>query len=125
MTNNKTISFFGFVYRKSGGFIGADDRISYESISKKLIFVDRSNKKNEKQLETQDEDKLKQTISDNGFFEVGNFYPNRENLVDRFEHTIIATMDGQIQATHWTDGLKGLPEGLSKIASAIEQMAPK
>lgn len=72
MTNNKTISFFGFVYRKSGGFIGADDRISYESISKKLIFVDKS-KKNEKQLETQDEDKLKQTISDNGFFEVGNF----------------------------------------------------
>lgn len=46
MTNNKTISFFGFVYRKSGGFIGADDRISYESISKKLIFVDKS-KKNE------------------------------------------------------------------------------
>jgi endonuclease III-like uncharacterized protein len=66
---------------------GNHGRISWESITRKLIFVDRSNKKNEKQLETQDEDKLKQTFSDNGFFEVKNFYPNRENIPDSFEHT--------------------------------------
>jgi len=45
MATKKPTSFFGFVYNKSGGLIGANDRISYESITKKLIFVDRSNKK--------------------------------------------------------------------------------
>lgn len=124
MTTYETTSFFGFVYKKSGGFAGVNDRISYESITKKLIFVDRSNKRNEKRLETQNEEKLKETISDNGFFEVDNFY-HSGNMTDAYQYTLIATMDGQIQASHWTDDSEGKPEGLSKIASAIEEMAPR
>ena len=125
MTTNKPISFFGFVYNKSGGLAGVNDKISYESSTKKLTFVDRSNKKNEKQLQMEDEDNLKRTISDNGFFEVGNFYPNTDGVVDAFQYTLIATMDSQIQATHWADGSKDTPEGLLKIASAIEQVASR
>jgi len=125
MATKKPTLFFGFVYNKSGGLIGANDRISYESITKKLIFVDRSNKKNKKQLHKKDEDKLKRTISDNGFFEVGNFYPNRDGAADFSGYTLIATIDGQIQATYWTDASESMPEGLSKIASAIEQLASR
>ena len=125
MATKKPTLFFGFVYNKSGGLIGANDRISYESITKKLIFVDRSNKKNKKQLHKKDEAKLKRTISDNGFFEVENFYPNIDGIVDAFEYTLIATRGGQIQATHWTGESKNTPEGLLKIASAIEQLASR
>jgi hypothetical protein len=49
MTTYGSTLFFGFVYRNSGGFAGAKDRISYKSITKKLIFVDMSSKQNEKQ----------------------------------------------------------------------------
>jgi len=125
MATKKPTLFFGFVYNKSGGLIGANDRISYESITKKLIFVDRSNKKNKKQLHKKDEDKLKRTISDNGFFEVENFYPNTDGIVDALEYTLISTRGGQIQATHWTGESKNTPEGLLKIASAIEQLASR
>jgi hypothetical protein len=125
MTTDKTTSIFGFVYKKTGGFIGANDRISYESITKRLIFVSRNNDENEKQLQPQDEDKLKQTFSDNGFFKVKNFYSRTGGIVDAFEYTLIATMNGQIQATYWADDSEGKPEGLAKIASAIEQVASR
>ena len=47
-------------------------------------------------------------------------------MCDDIYYTLIATIDGQIQASHWADFSMGLGErkvGLSKIASAIEQMA--
>ena len=120
---NGVASFFGFVYKKSGGLIGADDRISYQSFTKKLIFVGRDNKRKVKHLEMQHEDNLKRTFRDNGFFEVKSFYPRTGGVSDAFEYTLIATINEQIQAAYWANDSNDKPEGLGKIASAIEQVA--
>ena len=124
MTANKWTSFFGLVYSKSGGIAGRVDRISYESITRKLIFVDRSNRKSEKQLEVQDEDKLKHIISENKFFEIAGSYPSKGSMADHYSYTLSVTMDGQIQEANWADDSEGTPKGLLNIESAIGQMAP-
>ena len=80
---SNNISLFGFVFKKNGGLIGANDKISYNSFTKKLIHLGRNIEK-EKEISQQDEDTLKTLFSDNAFFEVKNFYPKTGEINDGF-----------------------------------------
>jgi hypothetical protein len=121
MAQRETVPFFAFVYDKTGGIKGVMNTISYDSSTKQLNIVSNGNQ-TQKILSQQEEDTLKEAISNSRFFEAMSFYPPTGGA-DFFEYILIVTMNGQLQAVYWTDVSKDLPDSLSNAIAVIEKLA--
>jgi hypothetical protein len=93
--------------------------ISYDSITKELLRNDALLK----QLSDEDEKTLFNTFSDNGFFEADRYSYPPGNVADAFEYELIATWQLKGAFIRWYIGSVGVPEGILKISSEIDNMA--
>jgi hypothetical protein len=121
--NSTTLtSFFALVYHKTGGFIGVDESITYDSFTKELNYISSRQTVSSKILTDQQERNLTQIFIKNGFFEADNFYPPMASsgAADFFEYTLIATLNGKINAIYWTDVSEDAPRELQDIVNNIE-----
>ena len=58
----------------------------------------------------------KRILNDSGFFDSKKvFYPPPLNSRDYFEYTVIATLNGKLQAVYWTDSSEDIPSGIKNL----------
>jgi hypothetical protein len=110
---------FALVIKRTGGIAGGDSSISYDSFTKRAISI-VNGKEISRQISNADEDMTKQILNNSGFFDANNnFYPPAPNSIDYQEFTLIATIDGNLQAIYWTDASEAVPEPIQNLPYII------
>jgi hypothetical protein len=113
--NNTNVTMpFAFLIKKTGGIAGTSSQLQYDSFSKTAVSIVNGNE-SKRQISSADEVVAKQILNDSGFFDSKSFYPPAPNSADYFEYTIIATLNGKLQAIYWTDASKDVPYGISNL----------
>jgi len=113
--------FLVIVYHKTGGLIGSDEKFIYNSFTKEMNYFNNRGIEFSKVLSDQQERSLKEILTNNTFFEAESFYPPIDSgAADFFEYTLIATIDGKINAVYWTDVSEDMPRQLWNIVNNIE-----
>jgi hypothetical protein len=119
MEEERNRPVFAFVYKISGGIGSITNVISYDSITKELLRNNAVLKK----LSDEEEKSLINTFSDNGFFEADRYSYPPGNVSDAFKYELIATWQLKGAFIRWYTGSVGVPEGILKISSEIDNIA--
>lgn len=123
---NGTTYALVFDYKKSGGITGLYSpnnlKVSYNSDTKKIIV----NGQELRQLQLQEEIKLRRTIIDNGLFNAKNCYLPTPGSADYQTYVLNFTLDDEKpKLIIWTDASPSVPKGIWNISSAIEALTSK
>lgn len=136
-----------FAYTKLGVLSGTYQQILYDSNTNSLGLTnisalataetgagktkitssqDLSQSQSDKKLPDTDQTNLRQSISNNGFFQANSIYPpNPTGAQDYNLNVLSITMDNKSHTVIWTDVSSNVPAGLASIVKTIENIASK
>ncbi|MGI0038002.1 MAG: hypothetical protein ACRD99_06565 [Nitrososphaera sp.] len=114
---------FGFEYTKTGGIAGVNQRLTLESQTDVIKFMNDGIVV-EKTLSAESIDNIKQAVTNAGFFEMDSSYPPKDSgAADYFSHSLTVNQGAQNRSVSWVDEFASsvpLPDGLEVIVSTIE-----
>jgi hypothetical protein len=114
-TGNMTTLPFGLIIKKTGGTAGTTSQLQYNSFNKQAISIVNGSKSSRIIFDS-DDAIARRILNDSGFFDSKKiFYPSLLNSRDYFEYSIIATLNGKLQAVYWTDASKDIPSGIKNL----------
>jgi hypothetical protein len=114
-TGNITSLPFALVIRKTGGPTGATSELQYNSLSNEAVSIVNGSKSS-KIISDSDDTLARRILNDSGFFSSKKvFYSPVSNSRDYLEYTVIATLNGKLQAAHWTDASEDIPSGIKNL----------
>ena len=134
MSNNNTITSnedslsntdFNFKYTESGGITSRYLLISFDSKTKMLTSSTDVSGANlsQKPISDSEENDLKEIVAKNEFFRTKTDYPPEEEDPKYISCNLTVTMNDKAHTTGWTDGSKGMPEGLMQIVNEIKKVS--
>lgn len=114
-----------FEYVKSGGIIGINERLAFDSKTGAIMFYPSTlDTAGERQLADAKVQEIRETIAGSGFFAMDSVYPPRQGPADYFSYSLTITMDGRTHSVSWVDDFATsvpVPEALKNLVSEIEE----
>jgi hypothetical protein len=122
---NSPIAEFSFKYTESGGITSRYLLISLDSKTKILTSSTDVSGANlsHKPITDSEENDLKDIVVKNEFFKTKTDYPPEEEDPKYISCNLTVTMNDKAHTTGWTDGSKGMPDGLMKIVNEIKKVS--
>jgi Common central domain of tyrosinase len=115
ITGNMTTLPFALVIKRTGGLAGPTSQLQYDSFSKEAISIVNGSKSS-RIISDSDDIVARRIINDSGFFYSNKvFYPPVPNSRSCFEYTVIATLNGKLQAVYWSDASEDVPNGIKNL----------
>jgi hypothetical protein len=120
-----SITDFNFKYTESGGITSRYLLISFDSKTKILTTSTDISGANlsQKPISDSEENYLKSIVRNNEFFKTKTDYPPEEEDPKYVSYNLTVTMNENAHMTGWTDGSKGIPDGLKKIVNEIKKVS--
>src|SRR5919108_347198 len=122
---DSSITNFNFKYTESGGITSRFLLISFDSKTKTLTTSTDISGANlsQKPISDSEENDLKSIVRNNEFFKTKTDYPPEEEDPKYVSYNLTVTMNENAHMTGWTDGSKGIPDGLKKIVNEIKKVS--
>ena len=122
---DSSITDFNFKYTESGGITSRYLLISFDSKTKILTTSTDISGANlsQKPISDSEENYLKSIVRNNEFFKTKTDYPPEEEDPKYVSYNLTVTMNENAHMTGWTDGSKGIPDGLMKIVNEIKKVS--
>jgi hypothetical protein len=122
---DSSITDFNFKYTESGGITSRYLLISFDSKTKTLTTSTDISGANlsQKPISDSEENDLKSIVRNNEFFKTKTDYPPEEEDPKYVSYNLTVTMNENAHMTGWTDGSKGIPDGLKKIVNEIKKVS--
>jgi hypothetical protein len=118
---------FSFKYTELGGITNRYLVISYNSKTNIITSSTDVSGSNitQKQPSESDEQKLKEVVRTNEFFNTKTDYPAEKEDENLVAHTLTITVGDNIHTTSWTASSKDIPESITKIVNRIKKIVSK
>ena len=113
--HNDTKLPFAFYIKKVNSFGQTINQLQYNSFDKQAVST-ANGSKSSKLISLSDDITTRRILNDSGFFSSNIlFYPPPSNNKDYSEYSIIAMLNGKMQADYWTDISYGVPNAIKNL----------
>jgi len=118
----ESVQPFAIVVKSIGGIAGVNNTLSYDSFTREAVSITNGNE-TRRQISSSDEDQAIRAINNSDLFEtLTSFYPPQPNGADYLEYTVIAIMDGKVQAVYWTDVSNNVPDAVKNLPYSMSNI---